>query len=161
MYCVNLLNLLGPTKIKGPYFWILELWVCIKKLGLGSTFLKILSCIYCLIHILWKEIQWGRAWKLREVTGKPIFHVVFVCIYFCADKLLYILRVWYWVGHMTEKVLQKNLIDCPRSSNLAHFLLDSLVISWQWGQNIYEIAFQFREWLCLLSNVAGHHALSM
>ena len=37
---------------------------------------------YCLFCILWEEIQCGRAWKLREV--------VFVCIYFCADKLLYI-----------------------------------------------------------------------
>ena len=38
------LNLQGPSKRSN--FWILDLWVCIKKLGLGSTFFKILSCIY-------------------------------------------------------------------------------------------------------------------
>ena len=28
-------------------FWILDLKVCLKKLGLGLIILKILSCIYC------------------------------------------------------------------------------------------------------------------
>ena len=28
-------------------FWILDLKVCLKKLGLGPVILKILSCIYC------------------------------------------------------------------------------------------------------------------
>ena len=42
---LNFSDFRGPQK--RPNFWILYLWVCIKKLGIGSTFLKILSCIYC------------------------------------------------------------------------------------------------------------------
>ena len=38
------LNLLGPSK--RPNFWIHDLLVCHKKLGLWLTFFKILSCIY-------------------------------------------------------------------------------------------------------------------
>ena len=42
--------LLGPSK--KTHFWILDLWECLKKLGLEPTVLKILSCIYCLVSTL-------------------------------------------------------------------------------------------------------------
>ena len=50
---IKIFQLLRPSKysetLKRPYFWILEIWVCFTKLGLGANFLKILDIRFTLI----------------------------------------------------------------------------------------------------------------
>ena len=64
----------GPQK--RPNFWILDLWVCLKKLGLGPTVLNFLSCIYwstILITSFFRNFQdIGRVTGQTRIFGHPI-----------------------------------------------------------------------------------------
>ena len=58
----------GPKKRLN--FWILDLWVCLKKVGLGATVLKFLSCIYSTNRPRHKPVQISDSVSYKESTSR-------------------------------------------------------------------------------------------
>ena len=69
-------------------FWILDLKVCLKKLGLGAIILKILSCIY------WTVCALYGAWYMTNIKCISTYHNQILPLPLLSDKIKY---TCFWV----------------------------------------------------------------
>ena len=84
----------GPQK--RPNFWILDLWVCLKKVGLRATVLKFLSCIYYPCTQFYSDINFGdRLYSKEKRRGELKSYSNWKPPYDLLNKIL----LWFlWVG---------------------------------------------------------------